>query len=79
MAAESAKDPRHAMIEEQTRQIAQDLRAGLPPGIGFALVLFHFGPGGFLSYAANADRGDFVKALRELLAKIDPPGAGGPL
>jgi hypothetical protein len=75
MASETDKDPRQVMIEEHTREVAELLRAAMPPGVGFALILFHFGAGGFLSYAGNAVRDDFARALRELLAQIE--GGGG--
>lgn len=34
---------------------------------GFALVMFDFGPGGYLAYASDGQRGDMIKALKELL------------
>lgn len=50
-----------------------DLTTG--PPLGFMLMVFDFGEGGFLSYVSNAQRADMVKVLREqadrLEAKMD--------
>lgn len=39
--------------------------------LGVAVLVFDFGDGGFMNYAANANRSDMVKALRELANALD--------
>lgn len=57
-------------MEEHARGIGQVLKDAMPPGIGFALVLFNFGPDGWLTYLSNGDRADMIKCLEETLQKI---------
>lgn len=57
--------------EVVARDIGRKLTDAMPPGWGFALVLFTFGEGGFLTYMSNAQRADMVKALRECADKIE--------
>lgn len=54
--------------------IGEAIGAALPPGKGFALLFFDFGPGGEMSYASNGNRQDMVKALKEAVKMIE--GAG---
>jgi hypothetical protein len=39
--------------------------------VGFALLIFEFGEGGFMFYTSNADRKNMVLALKELIVKQD--------
>lgn len=57
-------------MEEHARGIGQVLKDAMPPGIGFALVLFSFGPDGWLTYLSNGQREDMIKCLEETLQKI---------
>lgn len=43
----------------------------LPPGTGFALLVFDMGDGGCMTYASNATRESMVKALRELADNLE--------
>lgn len=38
---------------------------------GFCLLMFDFGKTGRMNYLSNADRGDMLKALKELIANIE--------
>lgn len=50
---------------------AAQLRHGLVSRkVGFAFIVFDFGPGGFLSYMSNANRSDMAQALREWLERV---------
>lgn len=42
------------------------------PSVGFTLLLHDFGEGGFMHYLSSGERDSMMKALRELLGKIDP-------
>jgi hypothetical protein len=41
----------------------------VPVGMGFAVLLFDFGPGGALYYISNAERADMITAMKEFIAK----------
>jgi hypothetical protein len=65
--------------ERSAQQLAQLIGHALPPGYGFALLVFSFGEGGYLTHVSNAQRADLVKTLREcadtMEAGLDaPPG-----
>jgi hypothetical protein len=57
--------------DAEVRPVAKDigrLIAGqLPPGWGFTLLLFTFGPGGTMSYISNSDRSDMLLAMKEFI------------
>lgn len=42
------------------------------PAIGFCLMLFTFGDGGFASWVSNAERQTMLAGVRELLDKVSP-------
>jgi hypothetical protein len=41
--------------------------AGQKGKVGFALMLFDFGSGGYLSYLSNAERDTILQAMREFI------------
>jgi hypothetical protein len=56
--------------------LAQLIAKGVAPafdetGVGFALVAFEFGPGGWLTYVSNAQRADMIRGLREMIEKLE--------
>lgn len=68
--------------EAAAQRAAQIIGSRLPPGYGFALLVFSFGPGGFLTHVSNANRADMAKALRETADVLErhadsPPGVVG--
>jgi hypothetical protein len=58
-------------IRRQANDLAKRLQSALPNNIGFALLLFDFGPGGTMSYISNGNREDMMAALRELLDNME--------
>ena len=58
------------------REIGRVLKAAMPPGWGFTLLLFSYGGDGFLTYLSSAERPDMIAALEEMLTKLkaDPTG-----
>jgi hypothetical protein len=65
-----------------TIDLTRILQDQLPPGIGFAVLMFNIGEAGpcsFLTYGSNAVREDMIKVLRELATKMerDPTVGGG--
>jgi hypothetical protein len=58
-----------AAIERKTCALGRMVAGRLPDGVGFALFLFDFGPGGVMSYVSNAERDDFAQALQCFLDK----------
>lgn len=72
----SARDPRQEEGEAIARELGRQLKAELEdtttgPPMGFALWIFDFGDGGFLSYVSNARREDMIKMLREHLKRLE--------
>lgn len=64
-------------MEETARMIGRNIGKALEgSGVGFCLGLFTLGDGGFTTYISNCNREDMLKAMRELLDKIEEqPGA----
>lgn len=56
-------------LEELCRQIAQRIKASLPPSVGFTLFLMTYGPGGWLTYLSSVQRADMIKTIEEWLGK----------
>ena len=56
-------------IQGLLQAIGHRIREGLPPGYGFNLLIFNFGPGGSLFYLSNADREDMLTAMREFIQR----------
>lgn len=55
-------------VQEAMRKAGRALGKSFPKGWGFALLVFNFGPGGSLTYMANAQREDMIKVMREFIA-----------
>ena len=65
------KPPRIRELEEHCRHIGHAIGSTLPQGIGFALMVFDIGPGGFLTWMSSANRQDMVKLLREQADRLE--------
>jgi len=44
-------------------------------GVGFALLMFDFGEHGNMTWISNAQRADMIKALRELIERLQQPNS----
>ena len=66
-------------MERTAKDIGKVLGGQCPPGWGFGLMFFEFGPGGESSWISNAKRADMVKALHEMADKLEVDAAGGPV
>ena len=69
-------DPRHgpmdAAIRETANSIGSIIGQTLPPGWGFALLVFPFNEGdGRMNYISNAGRDDMLVALKEVVARME--------
>jgi hypothetical protein len=54
------------------RAIAEEMNdATTGPPMGFALLCFDFGEGGFSAYFSNAQRPDMIKHLRETADRLE--------
>jgi hypothetical protein len=58
-------------LESICRDIANVIRAELPQGVGFALILFDFGDAGNMAYMSTAARAETIKLLRELAGNLE--------
>ena len=60
---------RDEQAEEALRKIGEFLTELTPEGMGFAILLFDYGEGGNMFYAAKAKREDMIKAMKEFISK----------
>ena len=56
--------------EAVLKDIGQRLRAAMPKGYGFSLLVFTFGAGGNMFYTSNAQRETMIQAMQEFIAKF---------
>ena len=63
-------EPPRLELEANCAELGRLLRKGMGPGVGFALVLFDFGPKGSMAYTGTGVRQDVIKMLAELLDKL---------
>jgi hypothetical protein len=59
-------------------RLAKTIEKFLPPGHGFALLIFEWGPDGMLSWISNAERDDMIATMKDFIAAsegraLDPP------
>lgn len=68
------KGPRLAGMEKTARDVGRSLDRAMQrvhgERIGFALLLFDFGPAGFATYVSNANRQDMTRALTEQIERM---------
>jgi hypothetical protein len=60
--------------ENEARRIGRQLKASMPPGWGFVVVLAYFGEandGGFKTYLSSVDRESAMNLLREMADAIE--------
>ena len=62
---------REPEIEELLADIGRKLKAQMPPGWGFTLLICSYGEGGAMFYLSSVEREDMVKAMKEFLAKAE--------
>lgn len=56
---------RFRVAESRLQKCARLVSRQLPAGVGFALVCFTHGAGGYSGYVSDLHRDDMIKALRE--------------
>lgn len=63
------QDERYEIKDEDKNRALRTLAALVneetPEGMGFAVFMFDFGPGGTMWYVSNAERGDVAESMRE--------------
>lgn len=58
-------------LEEIARDVGRVIGGAVPPGVGFALLVFDFGTQGTISYLSNARREDMIAALKNLIVNLE--------
>ncbi len=58
-------------LEERTRKVAIMFKDMMPDGVGYAFLMFTFGDDGWMTYASNAEREQMIKALQEMIEKME--------
>lgn len=57
--------------ERKLREIGDGLRAAMPPGFGFVLLIAEFGEKGSMFYTSNCERQDVCNMMREFIQKSE--------
>ncbi len=59
-------------------RLASVIDRHLPPGTGFALLIFDFGDTGDLSWISNAERDDMIATMKDFIARNEGRAMPGP-
>jgi hypothetical protein len=71
MKVETDEDYKKRMeLESIMRELSILVKSQIPQGVGFALLVFDFGEGGFLAYGSNAERQGMIHTVEEWLARV---------
>ncbi len=67
-----------AEVQASGEKLAKVIESALPPGHGFALLIFEWGDQGNLSWISNAQRDDMIATMKDFIARhegraLDPP------
>lgn len=60
---------RNPEVEAKLKELGEKLKASMPKGFGFALLIANYGPGGGMFYASNFHREDVCDMMRDFIAK----------
>ena len=66
-----AFEVRNAEVETKLKEIGRSIKADMPKGFGFALLIFSYEPGSMF-YISSAERETMIAAMREFIAKHEP-------
>jgi hypothetical protein len=66
-----AFEVRHAVAEEKLKEIGRTLKASMPKGFGFTVLIFSYegAPNGSMFYISSAERDTMIAAMREFISK----------
>lgn len=64
-----------AELEARARRLGHLIGNGLPKSVGFMVLLFEWGEGGWSTYVSNAQRESMIESLESLLKRLRKPGA----
>lgn len=63
-----AYEVRNPEVEEVLRRLGREIKADMPKGFGFALLIFSYEPESMF-YISSAERDSMIAAMREFIAK----------
>lgn len=64
-----AFEVRNAEAEAKLKEIGRVLKASMPPGFGFTLLITSYGDGGSLFYVSSCERDSMIATMREFIQK----------
>jgi hypothetical protein len=66
-----AFEVRNPAIEERLRDIGRTIKASMPEGYGFTVLIFSYegAPNGSMFYISSAERDTMIAAMREFIQK----------
>lgn len=64
---------RNAEAEAKLKEIGRTIKASMPEGFGFALLIFSYkgAPDGSMFYMSSAERSTMIEAMREFIRKSE--------
>ena len=60
---------RNPEVEAKLKEIGRMLKASMPEGFGFTLLITSYGDGGSLFYMSSCDRQSMIATMREFIQK----------
>lgn len=63
---------RLAELEKKAREIGRIIKGQMPEGVGFTLLVFTLGEGGWMTYMSSAERTTMIEAMKEFIEKAEP-------
>jgi hypothetical protein len=60
---------RNPEVEEKLKEIGRELKASMPAGYGFTLLITSYGEGGALFYMSSCERDSMIATMREFIQK----------
>ncbi len=58
-------------LEDLAKEVGRLIKDVMPKGVGFTLMIFTMGEGGWMTYLSSAERTTMIKAMKEFIEKAD--------
>ena len=67
MSKEDYRVPVPPNVKKILNDMGKTIGGAMPPGYGFALLIFTVGDAGFMTYISNCEREDILMAMQEFM------------
>ncbi len=58
-------------LEDLAKEVGRLIKDVMPKGVGFTLMIFTMGEGGWMTYLSSAERTTMIKAMKEFIEKAE--------